>query len=437
MRSALPATLPRLRRILVLSCVALGFAAGAMTGGTGAALCGLGALGVLVGRLRRGSPGATALSRWRFANAALLAGCVLAAVLGAPGLPVAMTLVCWLLVHRAFSGDGAGDDRVSLLLTLLLVLLTCILSTRALLGPLFALLALLGPASLLLCTLEVELGEGSGVEAGDGRGLGGLWALPPVALVLSAVFFVLLPRVQRTDRDGEGSSSTLAGFDEDVELGALGPILDNPDAVLRARVTDGLGQPISGPFYFRGVALDHFDGRRWQGSLGGRVDPGVPGRPDADPSAWLLQQITLEPVAEGVLFGLAPIWSVAGAGRGLTVDTSGTWRGLDEGRARSYEVLSLHPERGASALRAGGGDPWRVARGRNERAALRAGLWTDLPPGLDPRIPPLADELARQAGRVPAPCSGPATRRTGCGQLPLLHRARRPARPAAAAGLPL
>ena len=91
---------------------------------------------------------------------------------------------------------------------------------------------------------------------------------------------------------------------------------------MRARVRDAAGVPLEGPFYFRGIALDHFDGRRWTHTLGGEVRPGNAPRPVGD---VITQSIVLEPLGESVVFGLPGVVQVEGL-RGVSVDTSGTWR---------------------------------------------------------------------------------------------------------------
>ena len=398
----LPHWLPRMRRALVLACVLLGFAGGALTGVAGQVLCGLGAAGVLWGRLRGRRHGPVQLQGWRVANAVALAGCVLAVVAGVPVLPVALGLVCWLQVHRASSGAPAAEDAVALLMTLLMVLLTCILTTSSLLGPLFVLLALLGPLALLLAWLEAELGAVAGVGRERSASLGGLWGLPVFAVALTSFFFVALPRVHTSPGIEADGLASMSGFNDDVELGDFGEILDNPQVVMRVEVRDGTGAPVPGPFVFRGVSLDHFDGRRWQSSLGGRVTPGRSSAAPGPAERVLIQDITLEPIADGVLFALAPVWSVRDAGPAVSVDTSGTWRTEDAGRTLRYTATSLLRVPG-EAVAFGPVDPSRVARRRNQRAALRAEMWTDLPPGLDPRVTELARELARQAGEDASP----------------------------------
>jgi hypothetical protein len=388
--SAVSERLRKRRQGVVLALVLVGLAACATAGGTAALVAGLAALGVAAGRLRSRRPDTAGLRRWRGANLLALLVCALIALfVPSARLIVGLALVGWLQIHRAWTGRTPADARVTLLLSLLLVLLACILTVSAWLAPLFLAAAVLTPLALVLVHLE-EAAGGRGVAPGGARGgLGALWVLAPASLMLTGAFFAGIPRMDGAGVGGRDGGADMAGFGQDVELGDLGAILDNPDVVMRARVRDAEGQPLPGPFYFRGIALDHFDGRRWTHTLGGEVRAAAAARPRGD---VITQSIVLEPVGESVLFGLPQVVHLDGL-RGVTVDTSGTWRWRGDPERLEYTVYSSGD----------GEDPGRGARGRAERAALRSGAWTSLPPGLDPRIGALADTLAARAGPEATP----------------------------------
>lgn len=374
----------------MLALVLVGLAACATAGGVAAIVAGVAAAGVAVGRLQPRHPDTAALRRWRAANLLALVGCALLAGLAPSArLVVGLGLVGWLQIHRAWTRRSPADARVTLLLSLLLVLLACILTVSAWLAPLFLVAAVLTPLALVLVHLE-EAAGGRQVATGGARGgLGALWVLAPASLVLTAGFFAGIPRMDGAGVGGRDGGADMAGFGQDVELGDLGAILDNPDRVLTARVRDASGAALQGPFYFRGIALDHFDGKRWTHTLGGEVRPGAATRPSGD---VITQSIVLEPVGESVIFGLPRPVHVDGL-RGVSVDTSGTWRWRGDPERLEYTVYSVR----------GGEDHRGGPRSRAERAALRSGAWTSLPPGLDPRIGSLADTLAARAGPEATP----------------------------------
>ncbi len=384
----------RRRRGVVLATVLVGLAACAVAGGPTLPMAGLAAGGIAAGRLRGdGTPGPAVLRRWRFANLLALAASGGGVVLGLAPLPVVgVAFVGWLLVHRAWTGRTPADARVSLLLSLLLVLLACILTVSPWLAPLFLVAAVLTPIALVLVHLEDAAAARGAVARRQDAGLGGLWLLAPASIVLTGLFFLGIPRMEGAGVGGNGAGADMAGFGQDIELGDLGAILDNPDVVLRARIRDASGAPLTGPFYFRGIALDQFDGRRWKETIGGEVRLGSQPWAPVEQAELIRQDIVLEPMGEAVLFGLPRVHRLEGVGD-ATVDTSGTWRWRGAPERLEYTVWSVPQVVGGPPPARGG--LVQVARRRNERAALRAGVWTSTPPGLDPRIPALAEELTR------------------------------------------
>lgn len=90
--------------------------------------------------------------------------------------------------------------------------------------------------------------------------------IPIFILLLSLPVFLLLPRVSRAAyRHGILATEALSGFSESVRLGDVGRIKLNPEIVMRVRVRlPGGDDPID--LRWRGVTLDHYDGRSWTGS---------------------------------------------------------------------------------------------------------------------------------------------------------------------------
>jgi protein-glutamine gamma-glutamyltransferase len=385
-----------LRQGVVLNMVLVGFAACATAGGSAALVAAAGAVGVLLGQLLGGVGGPAALRRWRIGNVMALVVCAGTAALGgASPLLVGLALVGWLLVHRAWVGREPGDARVALLLALLLSLLACILSVSPWLAPLFTLATVATPLALVLIHLEEAASERAVFARATDARLGGLWGLAPVSLVLTVVFFASIPRTGGAGLGGRDGGADMVGFGQEVELGDLGAILDNPDVVLRARIRDMAGRPRTGPFYFRGVALDHFDGQSWRATLPGEVPGTTQVRLPPDAVGVLVQSVVLESGTEGVLFGVADVVAITGLS-GVRADISGAWRWSGSSRRLEYTAHSLQPQPGATVAPGDRGlNPTQL---RLEDRALRSGMWTSLPPGLDPRIGALAQRLVGEAG---------------------------------------
>ncbi|NOY27915.1 MAG: DUF3488 domain-containing protein, partial [Oligoflexia bacterium] len=374
----------RARRWVTLVVALVGCAVGALGEGTLLVVSLAAALGILVGRWlrqRRGLPSPRAQDRWRGLNTSALILCVLAAFAQTPLLVLGMGLVAWLQVHRAWTGRGARDDRVALLLALLQALMGCVVTASVLLAPLFLMLILLVPIGLALCHLGLE-SEGArarrqrpGGSAYAPRGL--LLGLAPISAVLTVFFFLILPRIDGGASLAGDSPDRVTGFGKDVDIGDLGELLKSEQVVLRLRITDADGQPFKGPVYLRGAALDSFDGQRWRSTLG-RGGTWTP--PPLDAPGLLRQEVFLEPISETVIFGLGEIVQVRGTGRGLVRDGNGTVRYRGAPDRLHYTAWSL-PARPGAAPRP---------------TAIDA--WTQLPADLDPRIVALADRVLAQAG---------------------------------------
>ncbi|MBP7527603.1 MAG: DUF3488 domain-containing protein, partial [Syntrophorhabdaceae bacterium] len=125
-----------------------------------------------------------------------------------------------------------------------------------------------------------------------------LW-IPLLAIPLSAVMFVILPRtsypiltfLNRADK-------ARSGFTDNVRLGQVSDIQEDERVVFRATM-DRIDE---GSLYWRGITLDHFDGISWRkgtrkglsSNAGARNITGVP----------VSQTIYLEPYENSCLFAL-------------------------------------------------------------------------------------------------------------------------------------
>lgn len=141
--------------------------------------------------------------------------------------------------------------------------------------------------------------------------LGTAFLLSVCILLTSVLIFVSVPRLRGSYfSSGLLSAGELrSGFSDEVRLGRVGEIKLDGSPVMMVRV---LGRDISDvpyPLYWRGVALDEFDGVSWRsGDLSGKTyrpdSEGelVVGSPAADPKDMLGQEIITEPIDTDVLF---------------------------------------------------------------------------------------------------------------------------------------
>lgn len=368
--------------------VVVGALAGLTMGGVFSVIGVIGGVWAVGARLRpvvRGS--------WRAINIAVLVGCILLGILTSAQLAVGLALVSWLQVHRSSTGRTPADDRVSILLALLQVLLACVQSISGFLAPLFAAFAVLVPVALVLSHLVESAPRSLDPTTGRTPGLGGLWTVGPFTMVLTVLMFFGLPRIQVDGVPGQGAES---GLSDSVRLGDLGELKSNPALALRATVRDADGGVRSGPFYFRGTVFDAFDGERWTSSFEARSKVSSVGR--VDHADVLVQEINLEPLQDGILVGLpGAVRMEFGDRRKLTRDPNGAWRRKGTPERLSYKVWSVPTEATDRP------DPLRLAAARSEQAYLEAGAWTGLPVNLDPRIADLTTRIVEEAGAAGQP----------------------------------
>ncbi len=168
-----------------------------------------------------------------------------------------------------------------------------------------------------------------------------------LSIGLAILLFPMLPRIRSGAfiSRGIGSPMAMSGFSENVELGDLGRIRKDPTVVLRVEAVEG-GLPPVETRYWRGLAFDRFDGRRWavtppgKESVGGDpelgLDLGTPRRGEQQ-----RHRITREKLDSGVLFspGLATV--VRGDVGRVQRDQGGSLYGLHTAGDRiDYQVAA-------------------------------------------------------------------------------------------------
>lgn len=104
--------------------------------------------------------------------------------------------------------------------------------------------------------------------------LAGTALLSVPLFLLTALLFLLFPRVGLGFLAfGSNEGTAVAGFGNEVELGQVGRIRDDPTVVMRV-TPPALGErpPAYLALHLRGTSFDHYDGRRWTrtGREGGR-----------------------------------------------------------------------------------------------------------------------------------------------------------------------
>lgn len=189
-------------------------------------------------------------------------------------------------------------------------------------------------------------------------------------LALGGVIFLAMPRRTAGTRAPRGNSPTqhLTGFDDEVQLGQMGEILESDNLVMSVEFYDEADNRIevAGEPLWRGVTLPKYETGRWYrdvrtvtggASIGLLPDAAVPVAPGPK-SAPVRQMIKLEPNDSSVLFGMRPMIEVSATPRRLipqfekrdgTLFRSDVRQGAFDYEVRSYLDNSL-PQAGETPL---------------------------------------------------------------------------------------
>ncbi len=159
-----------------------------------------------------------------------------------------------------------------------------------------------------------------------------LW-IPLLAIPLSAAMFVILPRtsypiltfLNRPDK-------ARAGFTDNVRLGQVSDIQEDERIIFRATM-DRIDET---SLYWRGITLDHFDGRSWRSTRRGVY---TPARTRGPVGKMITQTIYLEPYDNSSLFALDKPLHVELRRARKNDDLTFTMPGFIERRIR-YSALS-------------------------------------------------------------------------------------------------
>ena len=237
----------------------------------------------------------------------------------------------------------------------------------------------------------------------ESRALGRLpLAAACLFLAISALaipIFLITPRAAESTLalPGGAASSGFVGFSDRVTLGDIGRLNESNQLVMRVRV-EGPGGGAG--LRWRGVALDHFDGRRWsQTSQPRPTDPPREGnlfKLGTTAGRLTTQTFFVEPVDTRVIFAAPRALALQGSFPYVERDRDDAlFSRPHEFERVTYTVYSDTYEPTAERLRSGGmSDPRAAAR-----SLRRPGEeYLQLPASLDTRVGSLAWVVVSQAG---------------------------------------
>lgn len=132
-----------------------------------------------------------------------------------------------------------------------------------------------------------------------------------LTLLITILFFVSTPRLSG-GLWGKGYKKSIktVGFSQKVDFGSFGDVKSDPTIVMRVE----LNRNISQPYYWRGMALNQFDGVAWKDILESREwiykKEGLFTVKPFRKEEAVMQKIFLEPMDTDVVFGLSDIVAV-------------------------------------------------------------------------------------------------------------------------------
>jgi transglutaminase-like putative cysteine protease len=317
------------------------------------------------------------------------------------GVPSTVALAHFAALTQALQLLDARPRRSEFLLVALAlfqVVLASSLTDSVFFPPLLATFVFAAVWTLLVHTLRMEAAEAGDAGAVTKAITPGLLRTTLVAsslsIALALALFMVLPRLRSSVVSGSrlGSPLAAAGFSDSVVLGELGRIRQDPRVVLRVETLEGT-PPTREQSYWRGLAFDHFDGKRWsvtparRSLVAGSPEAGVTlGR--APHEIDLVQRVVREPVAAGVVFAAGEVRAFEGTLRALERDENGGLYAPDQADERvRYEVSSLRREWSDAELARDAALP---PRGSGVR-------YLELPKNLAPELGALAEGVARGA----------------------------------------
>ena len=216
-----------------------------------------------------------------------------------------------------------------------------------------------------------------------------LWATLWI-IFTGIVLFLMIPRVGTGYFTQAAAQSLLAsGFGDSVELGDIGQVKLSTAVVMHVRQLSG---PPFVALKWRGVALNHFDGRNWLRTGRKRFPLRLPHdgeysiEPVVNAGNAARYQILLEPLATNALFGPHQVRALSGGIRDAEYDNDDSiYLRFTLSRRIQYQVLSEIPDRRMFVDSPTEGPIPDSIRSR----------YVQLPGDLDPRITQLATEITK------------------------------------------
>lgn len=318
--------------------------------------------------------------------------------LGSEVIDAGLIFVIFLAGAKLFQRAEDKDYTQAMALSLLLLASAAVMNDDMSFGLLFAVYVVVSTLGLTVQHVNVEVttfhrlaAAGMRIE----RAIVGATVVLGLSVFLgSAAFFFLFPRVglgffMQQGRDAIQTS----GFGEEVSLGGHGTVREDSTVIMRVVFQSEPGI-MPEDIHWRGLSLDHYDGRRWRDTDNVDIsfihveeeaafvvaEEGLPagGWPVLDDTT-IQAEINLEPIGSDVLFGIGPLQAIQLPGTMNTIPSGLLGRSLSADRTGAVR-LTTRSEVGIryimhSRPNAVSAEQLRTAVYRDEHADMRPVVW--------------------------------------------------------------
>ena len=315
----------------------------------------------------------------------------------------------YLQIALMFRAKTVEQDWYLFGLSLVQVLVGTVISQSDLVGTMLFTWAILALWVLVLFSLRRDAVRAAGTSpatrlpgSGDGEPYPGLLNIPfllsgvrvtLITLSLGGAIFLAMPRSSGAVRSpgGDAPLQHLTGFDDEVQLGQLGEILESDDVVMSIELFDQKDNRISlpGEPLWRGVTMDVYRNKRWFRQRRRDTNRRLSSRSSNAPRPratlpTVRQQIKLEGNDSNVLFGLRPMieatWNRRSSRASLNPYDGSIFLPDFRSGTFDYEVVSYL-------------DPRLPQAGEEPLTTQRMNDLLRMPEGLQPRLKEIAQRV--------------------------------------------
>jgi protein-glutamine gamma-glutamyltransferase len=306
--------------------------------------------------------------------------------------PAVVRLMLALILLKVFTREEKRDYSTLFLLSFSLLLISSTSTISALFVLSAALVLFTFVLSLILFEMRAAYLADPGIEFSLKKTIQTSVVMTLLIMLLAIPIFLVIPRTA-LGLFGQTQVSSI-GFSPSVNLGHMGNMLQNEEVVMRVEVRQGR-DAVPPDVKWRGVAMDHFNGRIWSNTFGASklVIPDLQGRYLLETERYqnemlIEQSIYLEPISNVIFTSHNPI-QLFGFDRSLQVIQSGNQALFLQPKPNKALQYNLFTDIYSRTRRIKAFDPDTPFRETSPK-------YLQLPT-LDPRIKPLTEEIVKNS----------------------------------------